>query len=406
MKKDRARMEESIYNMKEGRNMTKEVEDRIKEDRNITKEGRDIWKECKKVNPHLCGGRVESHLGKTTLSSPDRDSNLDFPVFGGRAQHNWCVSQLRHRGGIWVSGSCASREGLKSQVIYQLPQTRMSTSFLYLGHVVREESLISRCARKAGDRSETIIHQILRLTEVSLRSLSQVESINTVPNVTVGGQRSWIVVGTKVRGVDRDRGWLEGQKRWIWTGGGTGVRGSVYGQGVERGPNKVPLDWTNLFSNVFVQLLLLRIYSFCSTTCTEPVCRLRRVKVGVTNTKYKERKEGEEVVGDEEHVTREPWIHPEPSIEIGNHLTPEHRTPSFPASLANTRAVGSHERVDVERRLARCLHWPLLSIEILRVTRTLTWPWRELYESRRNRNIQKKQGSLADCIWRDSLYSR
>nr|CAD7194317.1 unnamed protein product [Timema douglasi] len=39
------------------------------------------------VNPHLRGGRVENHLGKTTPSSPDRDSNLDLPVLGSRAQH-------------------------------------------------------------------------------------------------------------------------------------------------------------------------------------------------------------------------------------------------------------------------------------------------------------------------------
>ncbi|CAG2054901.1 unnamed protein product [Timema podura] len=51
------------------------------------------------VNPHLRGGRVENHLGKTTLSSPERDSNLDLPVLGGLAQHAWRVSQLRHRGG-------------------------------------------------------------------------------------------------------------------------------------------------------------------------------------------------------------------------------------------------------------------------------------------------------------------
>nr|CAD7257859.1 unnamed protein product [Timema shepardi] len=51
------------------------------------------------VNPHLRGGRVENHLGKTTPSSPDRDSNLDLPVLSGRAQHDKRVSQLRHRGG-------------------------------------------------------------------------------------------------------------------------------------------------------------------------------------------------------------------------------------------------------------------------------------------------------------------
>nr|CAD7571773.1 unnamed protein product [Timema californicum] len=43
--------------------------------------------ELEEVNPHLRGGRVENHLGKTTPpSSPDRDSNLDLPVLGSRAQ--------------------------------------------------------------------------------------------------------------------------------------------------------------------------------------------------------------------------------------------------------------------------------------------------------------------------------
>nr|CAD7257695.1 unnamed protein product [Timema shepardi] len=40
------------------------------------------------MNPHLRGGRVENHLGKTTPSSPDRDSNLDLPVLSSRAQHD------------------------------------------------------------------------------------------------------------------------------------------------------------------------------------------------------------------------------------------------------------------------------------------------------------------------------
>nr|CAD7392597.1 unnamed protein product [Timema cristinae] len=42
---------------------------------------------------------VENHLGNTTPSSPDRDSNLDLPVLSSRAQHDKRVSQLRHRGG-------------------------------------------------------------------------------------------------------------------------------------------------------------------------------------------------------------------------------------------------------------------------------------------------------------------
>nr|CAD7202185.1 unnamed protein product [Timema douglasi] len=55
--------------------------------------------ELEEVNPHFCGGRVENHLEKTTPSSPDRDSNLNLPVLSSRAQHDKCVSQLRHRGG-------------------------------------------------------------------------------------------------------------------------------------------------------------------------------------------------------------------------------------------------------------------------------------------------------------------
>nr|CAD7403298.1 unnamed protein product [Timema cristinae] len=55
--------------------------------------------ELEEANPQLRGGRVENHLGKTTPSSPDRDSNLDLPVLSGRAQHDKRVSQLRHRGG-------------------------------------------------------------------------------------------------------------------------------------------------------------------------------------------------------------------------------------------------------------------------------------------------------------------
>nr|CAD7453818.1 unnamed protein product [Timema tahoe] len=36
-------------------------------------------------------------FGKNHPSSPDRDLNLDLPVLGGLAQHDWHVSQLRHR---------------------------------------------------------------------------------------------------------------------------------------------------------------------------------------------------------------------------------------------------------------------------------------------------------------------
>nr|CAD7454965.1 unnamed protein product [Timema tahoe] len=43
--------------------------------------------EAKEVYPHLCGGRVENHFGKTTLGTPDRDSNFDLSVVGSLVQH-------------------------------------------------------------------------------------------------------------------------------------------------------------------------------------------------------------------------------------------------------------------------------------------------------------------------------
>nr|CAD7571589.1 unnamed protein product [Timema californicum] len=57
-----------------------------------------MYVELEEVNPHLRGGRVENHFGKTTPSSPDRDSSLDLPVLRSRAQHDKRISQLRHRG--------------------------------------------------------------------------------------------------------------------------------------------------------------------------------------------------------------------------------------------------------------------------------------------------------------------
>nr|CAD7456549.1 unnamed protein product [Timema tahoe] len=43
--------------------------------------------DLEEVKPHLLGGRVENHLGNTTPSSSDRDSNLDLTVLGSLAQH-------------------------------------------------------------------------------------------------------------------------------------------------------------------------------------------------------------------------------------------------------------------------------------------------------------------------------
>nr|CAD7443935.1 unnamed protein product [Timema bartmani] len=43
------------------------------------------------VNPYLCGGRVENHLGKTASSLPDLESNFDLSVLGSLAQHETSV---------------------------------------------------------------------------------------------------------------------------------------------------------------------------------------------------------------------------------------------------------------------------------------------------------------------------
>nr|CAD7262843.1 unnamed protein product [Timema shepardi] len=62
--------------------------------------------EFAEMKPHLRRGRVVNHLGKTTPSSPDRDSNLNLPVLSSRAaQLDKRASQLRHRGGCWINES-------------------------------------------------------------------------------------------------------------------------------------------------------------------------------------------------------------------------------------------------------------------------------------------------------------
>nr|CAD7429347.1 unnamed protein product [Timema monikensis] len=49
-----------------------------------------FWKlgglDIEEVNPHLYGGGVETHLGNTTLSSSERESNLDLFALGSLAQ--------------------------------------------------------------------------------------------------------------------------------------------------------------------------------------------------------------------------------------------------------------------------------------------------------------------------------
>nr|CAD7424596.1 unnamed protein product [Timema monikensis] len=76
--------------------------------------------ELEEVNPHLRGWRVENHLGKTTPSSPDRDSNLDLPVLSIRAQHDKRVSQLRHRGRLHFSRFKGTRKEYVCETIEEM----------------------------------------------------------------------------------------------------------------------------------------------------------------------------------------------------------------------------------------------------------------------------------------------
>nr|CAD7263525.1 unnamed protein product [Timema shepardi] len=72
----------------------------------------------KKVNPHLRGVRLENHLGKTTPSSPDRDSNLDLSILSSRSQHDKRVSQLRHRvGNPIITVQCSYSSPMASLVL-------------------------------------------------------------------------------------------------------------------------------------------------------------------------------------------------------------------------------------------------------------------------------------------------
>nr|CAD7569661.1 unnamed protein product [Timema californicum] len=88
--------------------------------------------ELEEVIPHLHGGGVENHLGKTTLSSPDRDSNLNLPVLSTRALHDKHVSQLRHQGGyrfrFLLDSAHASASGIHPCISLQLVVIYIHTS--------------------------------------------------------------------------------------------------------------------------------------------------------------------------------------------------------------------------------------------------------------------------------------
>nr|CAD7392598.1 unnamed protein product [Timema cristinae] len=107
--------------------------------------------ELKEVNPHLRGGRVENHLGKTTPSSPDRDSNLDLPVLSSRAQHDKRVSQLRHRGGNIVPTSASRKsQNFRTLVGDSNPDTISSDPIHREDYALNHYLLVAICPDQDG----------------------------------------------------------------------------------------------------------------------------------------------------------------------------------------------------------------------------------------------------------------
>nr|CAD7405859.1 unnamed protein product [Timema cristinae] len=74
--------------------------------------------ELEEVNPHLRVGRVQNHLGKTTPSSPNRDSNLKLPVLGSRAQHDKRSGREHITGTVVTSSAYPGQMGTEWERTY------------------------------------------------------------------------------------------------------------------------------------------------------------------------------------------------------------------------------------------------------------------------------------------------
>nr|CAD7573515.1 unnamed protein product [Timema californicum] len=112
--------------------------------------------ELEDVNPHLCGGRVENHLGKTTPSSPDRDSNLDLPVLSGRAQHD-----KRHLNVLLSDCACLCLEHAR-EVLWQLLLAAVTTEKRSALMVVVLNHLRCVCDLPLAESEENLITHLVR----------------------------------------------------------------------------------------------------------------------------------------------------------------------------------------------------------------------------------------------------
>nr|CAD7571575.1 unnamed protein product [Timema californicum] len=94
--------------------------------------------ELEEVNPHLRGGRVESHLGPP--SSPDRDSNLDLPVLSSLAQHDK----------RWVRGVCMFLRDQYLPAMQRLVSLFLSLRLSRSPWSARDLNLALSCSYPAG----------------------------------------------------------------------------------------------------------------------------------------------------------------------------------------------------------------------------------------------------------------
>nr|CAD7199149.1 unnamed protein product [Timema douglasi] len=100
------------------------------------------------MNVSTACGRVESHLGKTTPSSPNRDSNLDLPVLSSRTHHDKRVSQLRHRGCFF--SSAFESVALAMACLVPFDYVLMITSGMFIN--IRRVGKVQPCLVSVADK--------------------------------------------------------------------------------------------------------------------------------------------------------------------------------------------------------------------------------------------------------------
>nr|CAD7457073.1 unnamed protein product [Timema tahoe] len=132
--------------------------------------------------------RVENHLEKTTPSSPDRDSNLDLPVIGGRALQTSALANYATEAGntmiFWLRDEMRKYRTLhvihggfikgKSPPLGFFKEDSTQTFGVIAGNARLQLKLLP-----CEPSSQTSKKQTLNLTGVSLRSFYLLDPFNT-----------------------------------------------------------------------------------------------------------------------------------------------------------------------------------------------------------------------------------